>query len=257
MSDSQFLQSNKGIFTDVDTQKKEVDAYKLCALTPKLAAQLIHETIGHPAEADFILACRNQSPFFIRTPLSNKITIIDYAHTALGKPCPLPIHKDDEGTPAKDVCIIRQGRRASAMTNLHTATALNLPKTGNARAATPEDEPMVRMRNTALLPGPDNPLEILSSIQDGYYLTEPGNCYGDVNGDFACEIKKAFRIRNGQICETISDYIIWGRAIDFLQSISMVGNDFEWFVDECTKWQTIKVAQGAPTIKASFNIGVM
>jgi len=234
-----------------------VDTHTACALSPQITAALIHETIGHLAEADFALACAHQSPFLKLPSLSKKITVVDYAHTAFGKDCPLPVYTDDEGTSANDVCVIKEGQRASCMTNLYTAEALALPLTGNARAISQKDEPMVRMRNTALLPWHDNPLEILSSIQDGYYLAEPGNCYGDVNGDFCCEIKKGFRIRNGQLCESISDYMIWGKAADFLQSISMVGNDFAWFVDECTKWQTIQVAQGAPTIKASFNIGVI
>ena len=233
------------------------DAHKVCALSPKTAAMLIHETIGHIAEADFALSCAHQSPYLCLPPLSKKITIVDYAHIAFGKPCPLPIYADDEGTTAEDVCIIKEGRRASYMTNLYTAEKMALPLTGNARAASDNDAPMVRMRNTALLPWHDNPLEILSSIQDGYYLTEVGNCYGDVNGDFCCEIKKGFRIRSGELCESIKDHMIWGTTADFLQSISMVGNDFAWSEDECNKWQTIKVAQGAPTIKASFNIGVM
>lgn len=237
--------------------KNIADAHKTCALTPKAAAIITHETIGHLSEADFVLACANHSPFFHLPPLSKKVTVVDYAHTTLGKPCPLPIYVDDEGTTAKDVCIIKEGKPASCMTNLYTAAALGLPPTGNARAASQEDAPMVRMRNTALLPWHDSPADILSSIQDGYYLVEAGNCYGDVNGDFCCEIKLGYRVKNGQIRESIKDYMIWGKTADFLQSISMVGSDFEWHIDECTKWQTIQVAQGAPTIKASFNIGVM
>jgi len=233
------------------------DTHKTCALSPKVSGALIHETIGHMSEGDFVMACGSQSPYLHLPPLSKKVTVVDFAFSAFGKPCPLPIHVDHEGTAAKDVYIIHEGKRDSCMTNLHTAAALGLPATGNARAASPGDTPMVRMRNTALLPNHDNPADILSSIKDGFYLEESGNCYGDVNGDFCCEIKLGYRIKNGKKCESIKNYMIWGRAADFLQSISMVGSDFEWHLDECTKWQAIQVAQGAPTIKASFNIGVM
>jgi len=232
-------------------------AYTSCALSPQITSALIHETIGHIAEGDFVVACAHQSPYLLLPPLSPKITIVDYAHTAMGKPCPLPIYTDDEGTATQDVCIIKEGKRASCMTDLYTAAALDVPPTGNARAASHTVAPLVRMRNTALLPGSDSPSAIISSIQDGYYLMESGNCYGDVNGDFCCEIKLGYRIKNGLLCESIKDYMIWGKTADFLQSISMVGHDFEWYLDECTKWQTIKVGQGAPTIKASLNIGVM
>jgi len=226
-------------------------------LSPKTAAQLIHETIGHYAEGDFILACAHQSLFLQLPRFSNKLTIVDYAHTAFNKPCPIPIIIDDEGTPARDVRIIKKGRRSSIMTNIETAELLSAPLTGNARAASHNDEPMVRMRNTALQPWYDNPADILASIKDGCYLVDCGNAYGDVNGDFCCEVKEAYRIINGKIGEQIRECMVWSTTVDFLQSISMVGNDFEWFVDECTKWQTIQVAQGAPTIKAVLSIGVI
>jgi len=174
-----------------------------------------------------------------------------YAHTAFGQPCPVPMHFDDEATAAVDVCIINKGQRANSMTNLYTAEALSLPLTGNARCATPEDEPMVRMRNTALLPWHDNPADIIASIDNGYYLTQAGTCYGDINGDFGCEIKSGYVIRGGKLCEPIKNCMLGGKAAEFMQSISMVGNDFQWFADDCTKWQVIKVGQGAPTIKAS------
>jgi len=224
------------------------------ALSPQATAQLIHEAIGHMAEADFMLACGHQSPFLRLPPLSKKITIMDYAHTAFNKPCPVPMHFDDETTPAIDVCIIKEGQRTGYMTNLYTAEALSLPLTGNARRATPDDEPMVRMRNTALLPGHDSPEDIIASIEDGFYLAQAGSCYGDINGDFACEIKSGYAIKNGKLCRPVNNFTIFGRTAEFLQSISMVGNDFEWFTDDCTKWQIIKVGQGAPTIKASLQI---
>ena len=224
------------------------------AISPKITASLIHEALGHLAEADSALACAHQSPFLRLPPLSNKITVVDYAHTAFGKPCPLPIYIDDEGTTAKDVCIIKDGQRANYMTNLYTAATLSIPPTGNARSASPNSEIMIRMRNTALLPGPDTPAEIISSIQNGYYLVEPGNCYGDINGDFCCELKEGYRIINGQIRERVLNHMLFGQVASFLKSITMVANDFQWHVDECTKWDTIKVGQGAPTIKACLKI---
>jgi len=228
---------------------------KNLVLSPNTAAALTHEAIGHISEADFILACSSLSPFK-HLPLSSyKITITDYAHTAFGKPCPIPIHTDDEGITAIDVCIINQGLPGFCMTNLHTAQALSVTPTGNARAASPGGEAMVRMRNTALHPWHDKPADIIASIEDGYYLDECGNCYGDINGDFCCEIKSGYIIKNGKLCQPIRNRMIWGHVADFLKSITMVGNDFKWFTDTCTKWDTIQVGQGAPTIKACLEIG--
>ena len=48
-----------------------------------------------------------------------------------------------------------------------------VPPTGNARAYTFSDEPLIRMRNTAILPGKDKLDDMIASIEDGYYLLAP------------------------------------------------------------------------------------
>jgi len=227
-----------------------------CILSPQVTSQLIHEAVGHMAEADFRLACGFQSPFLRLPSMSNKITIMDYAHTAFGEACPIPMYFDDEGTPAVDVCIIKKGKMGSCMTNKYTADALSIPLTGNARASQVYNEPIVRMRNTALLPHNDDLAGMIASTNDGYFLEESDDAFGDVNGDFACKIKSGYVIKNGELCKPIEKYIVIGKSAEFLASISMVGNDFKWYLDECSKWQTIKVGQGAPSIKAVLKIGV-
>ena len=238
------------------------DSYSHCVLSPKMAAKLIHEALGHLAEADHILAKAPQAPFLCIPRISDKITVVDYAHTAFGKTVPIPIYIDDEGITAQDVTIISKGQIGACMTNLETSALLDKPLTGNARAATYKNEPLVRMRNTALHPWHDDPTQMIASIEDGYYLVDSSEDGSDPNGEFASKISVGYRIRNGQICESIKDCVIWGDSADFLNSISMVGNDFEWQVDDCTKLsgskaQKIKIASGAPTIKANLNIGVL
>jgi len=228
-----------------------------CVLSSKVSAIITHEAIGHMAEADFVLACAEQSLFRTLSQISEKITVIDYAHTAFSEACPVPIHVDDEGTTAQDVCLIKEGQCDSLMTNIYTAKALSLPLTGNARIASDGEQPQVRMRNTAMLPGDDDPADIIASVKDGYYLVDGTDAYGDINGDFFYKVTEGYRIRNGQIYEPICECVLCGQTTNFLQSISMVGNDFKWYVDECYKWDTVQVGQGAPTIKACLEIMVM
>jgi TldD protein len=63
------------------------------------------------------------------------------------------VRADDEGTPAEDVVMIDRGRLRQFMHSRETAARLGLAPTGNARAYGPHDEPLVRMRNTVILPG--------------------------------------------------------------------------------------------------------
>ena len=223
---------------------------------PTLAAKLTHETIGHLAEADFILQVGANAPWLILPPLSPKITVVDYAHTAFGKPVPLPMYTDDEDTPTQDVTIIQNGLSKNIMTSLHTAAALNLPLTGNARKAEPDDTPLTRMRNTALLPGTDCPKAMLASIEDGYYLVDSEFDSSDPEtGEFASKISEGYRVRGGKICEALPPCFIYGYATEFLQSIAMVGNDFVWITDTCEiKGQEITIAAGAPSIIAKLEL---
>jgi len=247
-------------------RKKEAihipDSYSACVLSPKMAAKLIHEAFGHLAEADYVLAKAPLAPLYCIPPLSNKITIVDYAHTAFGKTVPMPMYIDDEGVTAQDVTLIKDGQVNACMTSLETSALLGTPLTGNARAATYQNEPLVRMRNTALHPWHDDPAQILASIENGYYLVDSSEDGGDPSGEFASKVSIAYKVKNGQICESIKDCVIWGNAVEFLRSITMVGNDFEWQIDDCTKLsgemtQKVRTTSGAPTIKANLDIGVL
>ena len=225
--------------------------------SPPITAKLTHEAIGHHAEADILLSCFPHAVFLKIPSLHPDLNIIDFAHTAFNQPCPLPIYNDDEGTKAQDVHIIKNGQVHQAMTNKKTAAELGSPLTGNARAASLLHKPLVRMRNTALLPSGkyrNTPSSILSSLENGYYLIDGNHGESELDGDFIYKISEGYHIRDGEICERLPDNaIVFGNCVNFVRSISMIGNDFEWCIDECTKEkQTIKIACGAPTIKAKL-----
>ena len=61
------------------------------------------------------------------------------------------------------------------MNNKELALEFGTGPTGNARAYAFSDEPLVRMRNTAFLPGQHSLEEMIASIEDGYYLIETNN----------------------------------------------------------------------------------
>ena len=71
----------------------------------------------------------------------------------MGVTCPIPIYIDDEGIEAKDSVIIKDGILKGYMHNRSSAAYFNAEPMGNARAFAYYDEPLIRMRNTAILPG--------------------------------------------------------------------------------------------------------
>jgi len=61
------------------------------------------------------------------------------------------------------------------MHNRETARHFEVKPQGNARGFGFSDEPLIRMRNTAILPGKSKQNDMISSIDDGYYLIKTGN----------------------------------------------------------------------------------
>ena len=126
-------------------------------LDASVAGILAHEAIGHTCEADSVLAGSVAGDHVGRLVASEKITLGDYGGRGPDGRSNLAIHVDDEGTPCRDVTIIENGILKGFLHSKETARLLEAEPTGNARAFTFSDEPIVRMRNTAIAPGRDRP----------------------------------------------------------------------------------------------------
>ena len=71
---------------------------------------------------------------------------------------------DDEGTVAQDVTLIQNGILTGYMNDRETAEEYGMTPTGNARGWTFADEPIIRMRNTCILPGKNTVDELIASV---------------------------------------------------------------------------------------------
>ena len=225
-------------------------------LDADLAGILAHEAIGHTTEADLVQGGSVAGDLLNKPIASELITLVDFANTALGKTCPVPVYIDDEGTKAEDCTIIDKGILRNFMHNKHSAATLGFEICGNARAHTFPDEPLIRMRNTAILPGKSKLEDMIASIEDGYYLIKPSNGQADATSEFMFGITLGYEIKNGKLGKAIKDTTISGIAIDVLKSVTMVSDDMSWTgAGMCGKKQAIPVGMGGPAIKCKVNIG--
>lgn len=229
---------------------------KECVLHANLAGILAHEAIGHTTEADLVLGGSIAGSYMNKQVASPLISLVDYAHTYNGSICPVPIFMDDEGTTAEDVVIIENGILKEYMHNKDSARHFNAAPKGNARAFQFNDEPLIRMRNTAILPGTSKLEEMIASIEDGYYLMNTNNGQADTTSEFMFGIVMGYEIKNGKLGRAIKDTTISGIAFDVLQSVTMVSDDMIWLNGGmCGKKQPITVGMGGPAIKCKVNIG--
>ncbi len=229
---------------------------KTCVLAPDLAGILAHEAVGHTVECDLVRGGSIAGKMLNRTVASDKVSIVDFAHTAFGKTCPIPVYADDEGVEAKDAVLIDRGVLTGYMHNRRTAAEFGTEPAGNARAFAFSDEPLIRMRNTCILPGTDKLTDMIASVEDGYYLSHPTNGQADMTGEFMFGVGLGFEIKNGKLGRALSNTTVSGVAFEMLKTVSMVSDDLRWeAAGMCGKKQMMVVGMGGPAVLCQINVG--
>ena len=229
--------------------------YHEVVMDSNLAGILAHEAIGHPTEADLVLSGSVAADKLNHQVASPLVSLVDFAHTALGQRCMMPVDSDDEGSKAKDVTIIEEGILKGYMHNKESAALLGHELTGNARAWGFDDEPLIRMRNTAILPGKSKLEEMIASVEEGYYLTSHLNGQADLTSEFMFAVSMGYEIKNGQLGRAMKNTTISGVAFDMLKTITMISDDMSWNIGLCGKGQSMPVSIGGPAIKCRVHLG--
>ena len=213
---------------------------------------LFHEACGHGLEADLVAkgasVFRGRVGDQVASPL---VTLVDDGTMAKewGN-----IGIDDEGHPAARNVLIQDGVLTDYMWDLLRARKEGRPSSGNGRRQSYQHLPMVRMTNTYLLAGTDDPDEIVASTPNGVYIAHLGG--GSVNtatGDFVFGMTEAYLIEDGRITEPLREGNLIGNGPEVLQRIDAVGNDFAMgSPGTCGKdGQGVPVGDGVPTLRVS------
>ncbi|MGA0237126.1 MAG: TldD/PmbA family protein [Acidimicrobiales bacterium] len=218
---------------------------------------LFHEACGHGLEADLIAkgasVFANRIGDEVASPL---VTLIDdgtmageWGHFAI----------DDEGRPAAHNVLIQDGVLTDYMWDQLRARKQGRPSSGNGRRQSYQHLPMVRMTNTYITAGHDDPADIIAATDHGVYVAQLGG--GQVNtatGDFVFGMTEAYLIENGEIAEPIREGNLIGNGPEVLTRIDMLGNDFKMgSPGTCGKdGQGVPVGDGTPTLRVtSLTVG--
>ena len=122
---------------------------------------------------------------------------------------------------------------------------------GNGRRQSYQHLPMVRMTNTYLLAGDEDPDEIVAQTPHGVYVKKLGG--GQVNtatGDFVFGTTEAYLIENGRITEPLRDANLIGNGPEVLRRIDAVATDFDMTPGTCGKdGQSVPVGCGQATLR--------
>jgi len=225
-------------------------------LAPAVAGILAHEAIGHPSEADLVKSGSVAANYLNKKVGSDLVTMVDYAHSFQGKELPVPVYIDDEGVEARDAVLIQDGVFEGYMNNRELSQHYGQSPTGSARAYEYSDEPLIRMRNTIINPGQSKLADMISSIEDGYYLTQSSNGQADLTSEFMFGVTMGYEIKNGVLGKAIKDTTISGMAFDMLSTVDMVSDEFDIHCTGfCGKKQRMIVSHGGPSLKCRLHVG--
>ena len=212
---------------------------------------LFHEACGHGLEADLVgrdaSVFRDKVGTQVASPLVNLVDDGTYAREwgtyAI----------DDEGHPAQRNTLIENGELTDYMWDHLRARKAGRASSGNGRRQSYHHLPMVRMTNTYVLAGEEDPDEIIRQTPRGIYCVQLGG--GQVNtatGDFVFGITEAYMIENGEVTHPIRSANLIGNGPEVLRAIDAVGNDFDTWTGTCGKdGQGVPVSSGQPTLRVS------
>jgi len=220
-------------------------------LGPGWPGILLHEAIGHGLEGDFNR--KGTSAFAGRVGervAAPGVTVVDDG-TMIDRRGSLSI--DDEGTPAERTVLIENGILKGYMQDRMNARLMGGASTGNGRRQSHAHSPMPRMTNTVMLPGNQNPAEILAGVKNGLYAVNFGGGQVDItSGKFVFSASEAYIIENGKIGAPVKGATLIGHGPDVLTRVSAIGNDLQLDhgVGTCGKdGQGVPVGVGQPTLR--------
>lgn len=219
-------------------------------LSSSAGGTFIHEAIGHSLEVDHVQ--EGSSPAY-RAAIGKQIAPQNI--TVVDDPT-LPFQRgsyffDDEGIAAAPTTLVQNGVLTGYLYDRTTALRENKKSNGHGRRESFSDRPFPRMSNLYIAPGPDDPAEIVKSLEKGLFVTRMGG--GQVNtatGEFVFEVDEGFWVENGEIMHLVRDANLLGIGPEVLRAIDRVGWDVGWGIGTCGKeGQSVPVSDGQPTLR--------
>ncbi|WP_449461951.1 TldD/PmbA family protein [Tardisphaera miroshnichenkoae] len=218
-------------------------------LGSEVSGIVVHESAGHPAEADRILgreAAQAGESYLKPSSLglkigSDKVNVID--DPTLPHSYGYYLY-DDEGVRARPRYLIKEGIINEFLHNRETASLLGAEPNGAARASAFDREPMVRMANTYFAPGDQTLEELIEDIDDGIYIKSFMEWnIDDVRWNERYVGLEAYSIKNGSIVGPVKAPVLEVTTGKLYSSVDAVSKNLAFNAATCGKGEP---SQGVP-----------
>jgi len=202
---------------------------------PEFLALLVHESCGHPTEADRVL--EHEVAFAGTTfmwPEDRGKLRYGSPQVSMTADATVPggmgtFGWDDDGVPAMRTKLIDKGIFIGYLTSRETAGALGMPITiGSARAEGWQHFPIVRMVNVSLDPGTTPYPDLLRGVESGLLMEAPASySLDDKRQNFHFSTQSARVIRNGQLEGYVRGVAFQSLTPAFWGRCDLVADDWE------------------------------
>jgi TldD protein len=224
---------------------------------PQVVGIMVHESVGHPYEADRILgreAAQAGESFITKDMLNHRISEIVNVVDDPTLPNSYGYYLfDNEGVEARRKFLIKDGRINEFLHNRQTSAVMGLRSNGCSRAVDYDKESIVRMSNTFLLPGDYSEDELIEGVKLGVYMKN----FMEWNIDDKRLNQKymgaeAYLIKNGELKEPVINPTIEITTTVLWKKVDAIANNIEYHAGNCGKgepMQPIPVWFGGPSIR--------
>jgi len=220
---------------------------------PDLIGLMLHEAFGHASEGDLVTTKESVLQGKLETTLAGPdVTIYDQGIVEGGYFVPY----DDEGISKSQTTIVENGILRGYLQSRQTAMEMHMEPTGNARAMSFDNHPIVRQTNYYMKPRDYSLEELTEGIETGYYIKRRGAGGGQVDvggGTFTFAVGPSFLIEKGEVKEMVRGTTVSGMVLETLQTIDAVGKDLKMSTSAfggCGKGgQMVRVGYGGPHVR--------
>ena len=218
-------------------------------ISPEVAGIAVHESVGHPYEADRIFGreAAQAGESFVKPNMlgerigSEVVTVID--DPTIPNSWGFYLY-DDEGVKARPRYLIKDGIITEFLTNREYAHKLGQRSNASARAINYNREPIVRMANTYLAPGDYSFEELIEDIKFGVYMVSFNEWNIDDRRYQQRYIgREAYLIENGEIKHPVRRPILEITTRALWSSVDAVSREVKFFPGTCGKGEP---GQGVP-----------
>ncbi len=245
----------------VSLSKSKLAEIRNVVVSPEISGIAVHESIGHPNEADRVFgreAAQAGTSYLNGSNLgmqigSGAVNIVDdpTIEGAYGF-----YLYDDEGVMAGPKLIVKDGMQNELLLNREYAGMLGRKSNGSARSSDYSVEPIIRMSNTYLKPGNADFEDLIEEAGSGVYIKSFTEWNIDDTRSFAkYQGNEAYLIERGSIGKPVKNFSLEVSTFNFWKSVRLVDNEFKLYLGTCGKGepeQGVPVTMGGAAALLSF-----